>query len=118
MRIEGLEVDAPIGVYAHEKGVLQKLIIDLALETDLERAAKSDALEHAIDYDRLAAIAKKSATEKHHALIETVAQKIAERVLAELGEQVSAVFVRVAKPSAVQGAKCAAVELWRSNKHS
>jgi dihydroneopterin aldolase len=113
VRLEGLELEAPIGVYAHERGILQKLVIDLAIECDLERAARTDDLADAFDYDRLAAVAQQAATERHHALIETVAQKIATRLLAELGDRADRVFVRVAKPGAVPGAKTAAVELWR-----
>jgi dihydroneopterin aldolase len=113
VRIEALEIDAPIGVYPQEQGILQKLIVDIAIDCDVKPAAETDALEHAIDYDRLAALAKTIATEKHHALIETVANEIAARILIELGKNATSVFVRVAKPSAIPGAKCAAIEVWR-----
>lgn len=117
VQIEGLELDAPIGVYAHERNILQKLIIDITVETDLDRAGKTDALEHAIDYDHLAALARQTATEQHHALIETVAHQIATRILGDLKTKATAVFVRVKKPSAVPGAKYAAVEVWREHLH-
>jgi dihydroneopterin aldolase len=113
VRIEALEIDAPIGVYAHERGILQKLSIDVSIDCDLKPAGETDALEHAIDYDRIAALTTAIATEKHHALIETVAHEVASRILRELGERAYAVHVRVAKPSAIPGAKCAAVEVWR-----
>jgi dihydroneopterin aldolase len=117
VRVEALEVDAPIGVYPHEQNTLQKLIIDLTLECDLTKAGETDELEHAIDYDALAAIAQQTATEKHHKLIETVAHQIAKRILQQQTRS-TRVFVRVAKPSAVPGAKCAAVEVWREREHS
>lgn len=110
--LEGLEVPAPIGVYAHEHGVLQKLVIDLILEADQSKAAATDDLQHATDYDRLAAIARELCASQHHALIEAVAEKIARRVLADF-PAATAVFVRVAKPGAVPDARTVAVELWR-----
>jgi 7,8-dihydroneopterin aldolase/epimerase/oxygenase len=116
VKLEALEIEAPIGVYPHEHTKLQKLIIDLALDCDLTKAGETDDLEHAIDYDALAAIARQTATEKHHRLIETVAHQIATRILAQ-HKSSTRVFVRVAKPSAVPGAKCAAVEVWREREH-
>src|SRR5687767_13813645 len=95
--VEGLEVAAPIGVYEHEKGILQRLVIDLVVVADLHHAAETDDLEDAIDYDRLAALAEDVAKERHHALIETVAETIAARLLGELGKRARRVFVRVAK---------------------
>jgi dihydroneopterin aldolase len=112
VRVEQLEVAAPIGVYAHEHGILQTLVIDLTLETDLTQAATTDDLQHAIDYDRLAAIAREIATSQHHALIETVAEKIAAKILAQFAAA-TAVCVRVAKPGAVKDARTVAIELWR-----
>ena len=48
--IEGLKVEALIGVYAHEKINKQPLIIDLVLATDLQKACQSDAVEDTLDY--------------------------------------------------------------------
>lgn len=118
VHVEGLELEASIGVYAHEKKILQKLIIDITVETDLDRAGKSDSLADAIDYDHLAAVARQASTERHHQLIETVAHEIATRILDDLRTKATAVFVRVKKPSAVPGAKYAAVEIWREHRHS
>jgi 7,8-dihydroneopterin aldolase/epimerase/oxygenase len=116
IRVEGLEVRAEIGVYSHERGVLQPLVIDLALETDIALAAESDAISNAVDYTAAAEIARDVVREAHHGLIETVAERIAERLLAQLGARVPRVFVRVAKPGAVPDARTVSVEIWRSWK--
>lgn len=113
VRIEGLELDTFVGVYAHEHGARQKLVLDLAVETDITIAAAYDALTETVDYDRLAALAREVASERHHALIETIAEKIAARALAVLPPIARRVFVRVAKPGAVPGARTVAVEIWR-----
>lgn len=116
VRVEGLAVDAEVGVYAHEHGIRQRLVIDLALETDIAAAAAQDALSLAIDYDRVAAAARAVVASQHHALIETIAERIAARVLGEAGPRVRRVFVRVAKPGAVPDARTVAVEIWRQRQ--
>jgi dihydroneopterin aldolase len=116
VRIEGLEIEAEIGVHPHERGIRQRLVIDIALETDIAQAAASDLLALSVDYDRAAELARAIVREKHHALIETVAERIAEQLLQELAARVSRVFVRVAKPGAVPDARTVAVEIWRSWK--
>lgn len=114
VRLEGLEVGASIGVYDHERGVLQRLVVDVVAECDLARAAQTDALEDSLDYDGIAAICRAVATERHHQLIETVAETIAARVGARFAGRVDAVRVRVAKPGAVPDAATVAVQLRRS----
>lgn len=111
-RVEGLRVEAPIGVYDFEYGIRQTLIIDVTAHADLRRAGETDALEHAVDYDRISRICRTIATGEHHRLIETVACKIATEVLAQL-PNVQAVDVRVGKPGAVPDASTVAVEVRR-----
>jgi dihydroneopterin aldolase len=113
IRLEGLQLDAEIGVYPHEHGVKQRLVIDVAVETDVREAARLDALERSIDYDALADACRAVCGQRHHRLIETVAERIAARVLETHGARVSRVSVRVAKPSAVPEAASVAVELSR-----
>ena len=112
-RLEGLRVDASIGVYPFEHEIKQTLVIDVTVHSDLQAAADSDALAHAVDYDRIAKICRTAATEQHHQLIETVAGKIAHRVLADL-PMARMVDVRIAKPGAVPDADNVAVELRRT----
>lgn len=113
MSVEGLEVGARVGVYPHEQGILQRLIIDIAASVDLEPAARTDALEDALDYDRIADICRAVVGAQHHRLIETVAVRIASEVKAAFPERVSEVEVRVQKPGAVPGARTVAVTVRR-----
>ena len=114
-RVEGLRVDASIGVYDFEYGIRQRLIIDVVAYSDLRTAGGADALEHAVDYDRISKICRAVATERHHRLIETVATKIAAGVLEKLAV-VKAIDVRVAKPGAVPDAETVAVQIRRSRE--
>ena len=109
----GLELDAGIGAYAHEKGVQQRLIVDVEIEVeDLSQAAASDALDATIDYDQIAEICREVVRSRHHHLIETVAESIAQRVVA-LDRRIGPTTVRVEKPGAVLGARTVRVEITR-----
>jgi dihydroneopterin aldolase len=111
----GLELSAGIGVYPHEKGVEQRLIVDVEMELqDLVRAAKSDDLAATVDYDRVAAICREVVRSRHHQLIEAVAEEIAARTLA-LDARIDLVTVRVEKPGAVPDARTVRVEITRRN---
>ncbi|MCA9555887.1 MAG: dihydroneopterin aldolase [Myxococcales bacterium] len=112
IRLRGLKVPAPIGVYDHEKGILQTLIFHLAADFDVAPAGRSDALADTLDYDRMAAICREVAGARHHALIEAVAEQVAARILAELG--VAAVEVEVLKPGAVPDAETVSVCIRRA----
>lgn len=110
--VEGLQVDGPVGVYPHERGILQTLFVDIrvALRT---RWTTDDQLDQTIDYDRLAKIAQSVIASKHHELIETIAVKIASGVRDAFGALIADVQVGVAKPGAVKAAKTVRVEVKR-----
>ncbi len=73
-------------------------MVDVSAFTDFAAAAASDDLDDAIDYDDLAQrIHDLVAAEKHN-LIEKVAARVAESVLAD--SRVSRVIVTVHKPDA------------------
>ena len=80
---------------------------------DLEAAGRSDEIAETVDYRRLRAIARDVITGEPAHLIEALAQRIADRALAE--PRVNAVSVRVAKrPASMEPLDAAAVEIKRS----
>jgi 7,8-dihydroneopterin aldolase/epimerase/oxygenase len=95
--ISDLQVAADIGVYAHEQGRAQLLVVDIILKID---APACDALEETIDYQRVADDAHALALGRT-ALIETYAMRLAERCIAYPGAQW--VEIRVSKPGALRG---------------
>lgn len=109
--LEGLELQAPIGVYEHERGKTQRLVISVIVECDLKPGAASDQLDDTMDYDGLATICREVVSDRHHDLIETVAERIASRVLR--GSTAQTVEVRVEKPGAVRDCRTVAVEIRR-----
>jgi dihydroneopterin aldolase len=95
--ISGLQVAADIGVYAHEHGRPQPLMVDLVL--GVEPPAR-DMLDETVDYQRVADEAHALA-QRRTALIETYAMRLAERCIVYPG--VHHVEVRVSKPGALRG---------------
>lgn len=114
IKINDLLVKAPIGVYDYEKGILQDLYISVVLYTDLSISAKSDVLDHTIDYDRVEAIIKTIATSVHTELLEALVYKLMNSLFKEL--PCVKIKIGIRKPAAVKDAKSVLVELTRLKK--
>ena len=105
--VRGLEVDAQIGVYKHEKGRLQRLVLDVELDV-----AVTDwgALSETVNYEVIAEKARAVAAEGHRGLVETFAHHLAEACFEE--PKVTRARIRVEKPSALApDARAAGVEI-------
>ena len=109
--IEALEIPCVIGVWAWERKIRQRVIVDLTLDTDIAAAGASDALEDALNYAAVAERVRSFVVDAEAQLIERLAEGIAALLLSEFG--VARVRVRVAKPGAVPGARTVAVEIER-----
>lgn len=96
--LTGLEVHAHHGVLESERAEGQVFVIDLALSRDLAAAAAADDLARTIDYGAVADVVVRVATGGPYRLIETVATRIGDAVLA--GFDVAEVTVTVHKPHA------------------
>lgn len=94
--VRRLEVRAEIGVYAHEQGVRQPLVIDMEVEVD---AAGWRHLEDTVNYETLAGHAEAIAAGGHIGLVESFAQRLAEALIGE--PRVLSARVRVEKPRAL-----------------
>jgi dihydroneopterin aldolase len=106
--LRALTLDAHIGYYAEEKGVRQPLIVDVELTLDVARFREED-IHGTVDYTKVAKEARDLAN-THTDLIETFAERLAERCL--VYPLVSAVRIHIEKPRAVPGAM-AGVEIVR-----
>lgn len=102
--LEGLQFHAYHGVYDHERNTGNKFEVDIIVETDFSQAAQHDELKGTVDYVTLFEIIK-AEMQVPSKLIETVAEKIIERVLAEL-PAVLQVELKVAKLNPPIGGEC------------
>ena len=84
------------GYYEAERELGQKFEVDIQLECDLRTAASADDLKLTIDYQAIYKIAKDTFENYKFKLIETVAEKIASKILNI--SSISNVLIRVRKP--------------------
>ncbi|MBW4719834.1 dihydroneopterin aldolase [Saccharothrix obliqua] len=96
--LRGLRVRGHHGVFEHEKRDGQDFLVDVTAWLDLSRAAATDDLRETLHYGELAQRAAAIVAGGPYDLIETVAAKIADEVMADL--RVRATEVTVHKPSA------------------
>ncbi|MDP1738087.1 MAG: dihydroneopterin aldolase [Caulobacter sp.] len=105
--VRGLEVQAEVGVYAHERGRTQPLVVDVELDVT---AVHAERLSQTVNYETIAAAARHLAAEGHIELVEMFAEQLAERCLAD--PRVTRARVRVEKPLALApDAQAAGVEI-------
>nr|WP_092309675.1 dihydroneopterin aldolase [Brevundimonas viscosa] len=104
--VRGLEVEAGIGVYDHEQGRLQRLVIDATLVLE---PARVERLADTVNYETVAAAARAIAAEGHVGLVETFAERLALACLQD--DRVRRCTVRIEKPGALAGAAAAGCEV-------
>jgi len=111
--LEGMSFEGRHGVRPAERERPQEFKVDVEIDCDLSEPGKSDRIEDSVDYRRVRAIAKEVIEGESQNLIETLAARIAERVL-QL-PRVAGVSVRVAKrPASMQPIGAAAVRINRT----
>lgn len=93
--IHDLIASCRLGVTERERAKAQKVWIDLELEADAKRASATDDVRHAIDYARVVASVRSLAQRVPYRLLETLAEAVGARVLAEC--KTPRVVVRVRK---------------------
>lgn len=109
--VRGLAIEARIGVYKHEELAAQPLIVDVELELDARVRPAEDSMAEALDYDWIAAEARRLGAGAHLKLIETFAEQMASACFVD--PRVRAVRVRIEKPRAIPDADAAGVEIIR-----
>ncbi len=99
--IRDLKVSAVIGVYDWERETEQALTFAVEMPTDVSRAAGHDDIKDALDYSSVAHTVKRVVVEGKFQLIETAAERVAERLMADFG--LAWVRVEVVKPIPGEG---------------
>jgi dihydroneopterin aldolase len=94
--VTGLKVQAEIGVYRHEIGRVQPLVVDVELDVPTSGAER---LSDTLNYETILEAARQIAGAGHIELVETFAERLARACLADA--RVTQARVRVAKPLAL-----------------
>ena len=109
--VKGLKVEAVIGVYDWERAINQPILIDIALETDISKAALSDDVNDALNYKAVCDDVSAWCKEIQAELLEHLAGQIADKLLALY--PCKTVTLSVAKPTAILKADAVGVQITR-----
>jgi dihydroneopterin aldolase len=101
IELRGLRAHGRHGVYPDEREQGQTFVVDLTLHLDLRPAAQTDDVGHTVHYGELGQRVVGLVAGEPVALIETLAQQVADVCLSY--ERVAAVTVTVHKPEAPVG---------------
>jgi dihydroneopterin aldolase len=111
--LQGMTFSGRHGVRPEERERPQEFKVDVEVETDLIQPGQTDRVEDSVDYRLLRTIAKEVIEGPSVSLIETLADRIAARVLRL--PRVDAVSVRIAKrPATMKPIDAAAVHIKRT----
>ena len=106
--VTGLKVEAEIGVYAHEKGKVQPLVVDVELDVPIAGATR---LADTVNYEMIGEAARAIVAEGHIQLVEDFAERLARACLSDL--RVTRARVRVEKLDVFANAASVGVEIER-----
>ena len=109
LHITALRTQTHIGVHAWEQAILQNLIFDIRIPTDISTC--KDQLENTIDYATLSKVVTTYVESNHFKLIETVAEQVAQLIKNEF--KVKDITLTVSKPQAIKNAANVSVTISR-----
>lgn len=112
--VRGLELQARLGVYAHEKVGPQRILVHIDLAVEDESAAVGigpDDLSRVVNYERVVYAAREAVARGHVLLVETLAETIAAAALED--PRVRTARVSIEKPDAFADAETVGVTIER-----
>ena len=110
--INDLQVETVIGIFDWEREIKQTISINLEMEFDISKAAKSDDINDSLDYKKVSKRIISLCEKADSYLVENLIEKIAQVVLKEF--LVSKVTVSLEKPGALRGSKSVGIKITRS----
>lgn len=111
--IEGLRVDAVIGVFDWERQILQPVLVDLEMGCSIQAAAYSDDLADAVNYKAVCDCISEIIVSTQAKLLEHLAEKICFSVLQNY-PAVHYTKLTLRKPTAITNAVAVGVSIERT----
>ena len=102
IEINDLEIFGNHGVFPEENKLGQKFLVSCRMDVDTRKAGKSDDLDESVDYGRISHMIYNIVNENTFALIEKLAERIAEEILLS-DVKIKGVQITVKKPWAPIG---------------
>lgn len=107
--VQGINVLGHHGVDEAERKVGQRLAIDVEMYLDFSAAVASDDIRRTVNYEAVASLVERVSGEEEFLLLESLADKIARRVLEKFAP--ASVTVRVKKANLPIATRVASVEV-------
>ena len=112
--VQGLSLDASIGVFEWEKQIKQRLIFDLELVCDFSKASQSDDIHDAVNYAQVCEEIETLVSLKHYQLLAFLAEQICGHLFECF--KVSGIYLTIYKPDAVPKTSSVGVKVFRQRK--
>ena len=109
--LEKFQVRANLGVFGHERGRTQPLIVTMRVWAVIKPV--KDDLDETLDYNKFANEAQDLGHDQHFDLVESYLNVLAEKLLTD--QRIKALEIRALKPEAVVGATGAGAAIFRLN---
>ena len=110
--IEGLEIEALIGIYDWERRIRQTLVFDLEMAFDNRVPAATDDIADTLNYKAVSTRLVEYVSQSDFGLVETLAERCAQIVIDEF--KVERLRLKLSKPGAVRGARAVGVVIERA----
>ncbi len=100
IRLRGLQIGGVrVGIYPHERDDPRSIVVDVALWTEVQKAARAEHLADTVDYAAAATRVREVCRARYYPLVETLCEEIARVMLTEF--RAGKVRVEVVKPNAL-----------------
>ena len=113
--IEGLKVDTVVGCFTWERQIIQPLLLDLTIHTNLENAALSDELQDTLNYAEICEISAKVIQDAAPKLIEHAAKLVVDALFTTY-PVVESIMITIRKPAIIPQANSVGIRLERHRK--
>lgn len=100
--IKNLRIDAFVGIYDFEQENLQPLVFDIKITSATGFFALEGDLRKSVDYAQVAALVQEFVQAKKHLLLETLAEEVAQFLLANFS--MKKLKLKILKPKALKNA--------------
>ena len=110
--IEGLKVDTVVGCFNWERQIIQPLMLDLTINTNLEKASESDELLDTMNYAEICEISAKVIQDKAPKLIEHAAKLVLDALFTTF-PAIESIMITIRKPAIIAQANSVGIRLER-----
>ena len=109
-----LEIETIIGIYDWERETKQKVLLDIEMAFDIQKAAQTDDIAYTLNYKTVSKRIISFVESSHFFLVETLISKIATIILSEFN--VPWVRITLNKKGAIRGASDVGIIIERGEK--